>query len=220
MLQTIKMMFDEGGWPMYVNAIMSAIVLAIIIERFNELYVRARGVDKGSFVTHVSGLVIKGEYNRALTYCDASPTPLARIVKAGLLVAPRSDEETQAAMDEASLKELPKLERRTGYLAMLGNVATLVGLFGTILGLIHAFSAVASADPSEKASLLAKSISEAMNNTAFGLGIAIPALVFFSIFQGRTQRMVDDINEGAVSILNLVTNNRKQLRNASAAGGR
>jgi biopolymer transport protein ExbB/TolQ len=136
------------------------------------------------------------------------------VIKAGLLRAPLTDEETQAALNEAAAKEAPRLERRTGYLAMLGNVATLVGLFGTILGLIHSFAAVANADASEKASLLARGISEAMNNTAFGLGIAIPALVFFSLFQGRTQHMIDDINESAVVILNLVTNNRNQLRRA------
>jgi biopolymer transport protein ExbB len=219
MMQGLKEAFEAGGWPMYVNLGMSAIVLSIIIERINVLFVRGRKLNKEQFMTQVSGLIIKGEYNRAITYCDAMSTPLSRIVKAGLLVAPKSDEETQSAMDEASLKELPKLERRTGYLAMLGNVATLVGLFGTILGLIHSFAAVASADPAEKASLLARGISEAMNNTAFGLGVAIPALVWFSLFQGRTQVMVDDINESAVVILNLVTNNRKQIR-AAAAGGR
>jgi biopolymer transport protein ExbB len=219
MLEGLKAAFDEGGWPMYVNLTMSAIVLAIIIERFNVLFIRTRKFNKEQFVTQTSGLITKGEFNRAVTLCDAQITPLTKIVKAGLLVAPKSDEETQSAMDEASLKELPKLERRTGYLAMLGNVATLIGLFGTILGLIHAFAAVASADPAEKASLLAKGISEAMNNTAFGLGIAIPSLIFYSVFQGRTQVMTDEINESAVVILNLVTNNRKAPRGA-AAGGR
>jgi biopolymer transport protein ExbB/TolQ len=205
---------------MYVNLTMSAIVAAIIVERWNALFMKNRKMNKEQFMTQVTGLIVKGEFNRAVTYCDAMSTPLSRICKAGLVVAQKSDEETQSAMDEASLKELPKLERRTGYLAMLGNVATLIGLFGTILGLIHSFAAVASADPSEKASLLARGISEAMNNTAFGLGVAIPALVFFSVFQGRTQAMVDDINEAAVVILNLVTNNRKQLRGSAAAGGR
>lgn len=220
-MQELKHMFDEGGWPMYVNLSLSAVVLAIIIERFNVLFVKTRKLNKTAFVTQLTGLIVKGEYNRAITYCDVLTTPMSRIIKAGLLAAPKSDQETQAAMDEASLRELPQLEKRTGYLAMLGNVATLIGLFGTILGLIHAFAAVASADPAEKASLLARGISEAMNNTAFGLGIAIPALIFFSFFQGRTQVMVDDINEAAVTVLNLVTNNRKQLQTPRvvAAGG-
>lgn len=222
MMESLKQAFHDGGWPMFVNLGLSAIVIAIIIERINVLFIKGRKLSKDNFVAQVSGFIIKGEYNRAITFCDSESTPLSRIVKAGLLAAPKSDEETQAAMDETSLKELPKLERRTGYLAMLGNVATLIGLFGTILGLIHAFAAVASADPAEKAALLARGISEAMNNTAFGLGIAIPALIMFSLFQGRTQRLVDDINESAVVILNLVTNNRKQLQTPRqvAAGGR
>lgn len=206
--------FEAGGWPMYVNLCLATVVLAIIAERIHVLFVKARRIKKEYFATMVTGLIIDGHYERALQYCDTVGSTLARIVKAGLLAAVRSDEETQMALDEVAAKELPKLERRTGYLAMLGNVATLVGLFGTILGLIHSFSAVANADPAEKAALLARGISEAMNNTAFGLGIAIPALVFYSILQGRTQNMVDDINETAVSILNLVTNNRAQLRRA------
>ncbi len=222
-MQALKLAFEAGGWPMYVNLTISAVVFAIILDRIRVLFIQGRKLNKDEFVGQISNLIIKGDYLLAIRQCDASSTPLSRIVKAGLLAAPRSDEETQAAMDEASLRELPRLERRTGYLAMLANVTTLVGLFGTIVGLIHSFAAVASADPSEKASLLARGIAEAMNNTAFGLGIAIPALIMFSMFQGRTQRMVDDINEAAVSILNLVTNNRRKLRGTgevAAMGGR
>ena len=222
MMQAIKTSFEAGGWPMYLILSVSIFVIGICAERINELFVKVRKLNKSHFVAQITGFITSGNYNRALTYCDVFNTPLTRIVKAGLVVAPKSDEETQAAMDEQSMRELPKLERRTGYLAMLGNVSTLIGLFGTILGLIHSFGAVASADPSEKAALLARGISEAMNCTAFGLLVAIPALICFSIFQGRTQHMVDDINEAAVTILNLVTNNRRQLRSGqdTASAGR
>jgi biopolymer transport protein ExbB/TolQ len=115
-------------------------------------------------------------------------------------------------MDEATLRESPRIERRTGYLAMLGNVATLLGLLGTILGLIHAFGAVANANPADKATILANSISEAMNCTAFGLMTAIPALVAYSVLQGRTQHMLDDINEAAVSVLNLIVANKEKMK--------
>src|SRR4051812_29673279 len=113
MMQGLKHAFEAGGWPMYVNLLMSTIVIAIIAERINMLFVKGRKLNKEHFMTQVSGLIVKGEFNRAITYCDAKSTPLSRICKAGLLVAPKSDEETQSAMDEASLKELPKLERRT-----------------------------------------------------------------------------------------------------------
>jgi biopolymer transport protein ExbB len=224
MFEVMRTMYDEGGWPMYVNTVTLAVVLAIIFERMNVLIIKGRRLHKDHFMVQLSGLVMKGNYERAIAYCDVLSTPLTRIVKAGMIAAPHSDEQTQAAMDEASLRELPRLEKRTGYLAMLGNVATLIGLFGTILGLIHAFSAVAKADPAEKAALLARGIAEAMNNTAMGLGIAIPALIMFAVYQGRTQHMVDDINEAAVTILNLVTNNRRKLKGVAkdeaAAGGR
>ena len=101
--------------------------------------------------------------------CSAAQAPLARIVKSGLMKVNRPDDEVQAAMDEAALRELPKLEARTGYLALLANLAMLSGLLGTVTGLIAAFGAVANADASSKATMLAKGISEAMNCTAFGL---------------------------------------------------
>jgi biopolymer transport protein ExbB/TolQ len=114
-------------------------------------------------------------------------------------------------MDGAALRELPRIERNTPYLAMLGNIAMLLGLLGTITGMIISFAAVANADASSKAAELARGISEAMNCTAFGLIAAIPSLIFFAILQGKTQKMVDDVNEGAVRVLNLIMENRSKL---------
>jgi biopolymer transport protein ExbB/TolQ len=125
---------------------------------------------------------------------------------------PRGDDDVQAAMDEATLRESPRLERRTGYLAMISNIATLLGLLGTIIGLIHSFGAVANANPADKATILAQGISEAMYCTAFGLAVAIPTLILYSVLQGRTQAMVDDINESSVSVLNLVVANRDKMK--------
>jgi biopolymer transport protein ExbB/TolQ len=135
-------------------------------------------------------------------------------VKAGLLRIDGTEAEIQSAMDEVALQELPRIEKRTGYLAMLGNVAVLAGLLGTITGLIKAFAAVSFADAAEKAVLLAKGISEAMNCTAFGLGTAIIGLVMFSVLSGTTQNLVDDINESTVRMLNLVLANRDKLSTA------
>ena len=115
-------------------------------------------------------------------------------------------------MDQEALSQLPPLEKRTGYLAMLGNVATLMGLLGTISGLIKSFAAVSFADPSEKAALLSRGISEAMNCTAFGLLCAIPALLVYSLLQGKTQSLLDDINETTVTVLNMITSNRDKFR--------
>jgi len=123
-------------------------------------------------------------------------------------------------MDESALRELPKIEHRTGFLALLSNLAMLSGLLGTISGLIAAFGAVGgnaeggsgpSVDPAKKAEILAGGISEAMNCTAFGLIVAILGLVGFALLNSKTQAVVDDINEATVQVLNLVTNNRQKI---------
>ena len=116
-------------------------------------------------------------------------------------------------MDEAALKEMPKINKRTGLLALFSNLAMLSGLFGTITGLIKAFGAVGgeSVDPSQKARILAEGISEAMNCTAFGLIAAIVSLTGFAVMQTKTQALEDDINEASVTVLNLVVANRQKV---------
>ena len=112
-------------------------------------------------------------------------------------------------MDEMALKEKPMIEKRTGYLAMIGNVATLAGLLGTITGLIKSFAGVAGVDPSQKATLLAAGISEAMNCTAFGLLVGIISLLAFSILNGKTQALLDDIDEVTAQVMNLISGSRQ-----------
>jgi biopolymer transport protein ExbB len=151
--------------------------------------------------------------------CSAANAPLARIVQSGLVKVNRPDEEVQAAMDEAALREIPKISARTPLLALLANLAMLSGLLGTVTGLIMSFGAVAgeSVDPSQKARVLAQGISEAMNCTAFGLGVAIIALIGYALLNTKTQQIEDDINEASVQILNLVVGNRQKV-NVAAVG--
>jgi biopolymer transport protein ExbB/TolQ len=204
--------FHEGGWGMYPIAATLVAAIAIIAERVWVLY-RKAAIDKDEFLRGVKKHLFAGDLEKAISYCAGQKkAPLVQVVKAGLINVPKGEDDVQAAMDEATLREAPLIERRTGYLAMIANAATLMGLLGTISGLIGAFAAVANANPADKATLLSRSISEAMNCTAFGLGVGILALVLYSILQGRTQAMMDDLNESAVSVLNLVVANRDKMK--------
>jgi biopolymer transport protein ExbB/TolQ len=128
----------------------------------------------------------------------------------------KSDHEVQAAMDEAALRELPLINKRTPYLAMLANLATLAGLLGTIMGMIKSFASAANADASQKATKLAEGISEAMNCTAFGIFTALVGLIGFAVLQGKTQALSDDINEVTVQVVNLVTSHRQAMKPGAA----
>jgi biopolymer transport protein ExbB/TolQ len=208
--------FHEGGFGMYPIALSMVFAIAILVDRVRVLWFQA-AIDKDAFLRGLKKHLFAGDLEKAIGWCAAQKkTPLAQIVKAGLIQVPKGEEDVQAAMDEATLREAPVIERRTGYLAMIANVATLLGLLGTIVGLIGAFAAVANANPADKATLLSKSISEAMNCTAFGLGVAIVALVGYSVLQGRTQHMMDDVNEASVSVLNLVVQNRDKMKMPAA----
>jgi biopolymer transport protein ExbB/TolQ len=204
--------YHDGGFMMHPIAVSLVFAIGLIVDRVITLYFRTK-TDKEAFLKDLKKHIYAGDLDKAISFTAAQKkTPLTSVIKAGLISVPKGEADVQAAMDEATLRESPRLEARTGYLAMIGNVATLLGLLGTIVGLIGAFGAVANANPADKATILAASISEAMNCTAFGLGTAIPALVAFSILQGRTQHMLDEINETAVSVLNLIVANRDKMR--------
>jgi biopolymer transport protein ExbB len=208
--------FEEGGWGMYPILVWQIIAIGIIIER--AIYLYRSSINKDVFLATMQKCILAGDVAKAVKMCSAANAPLARIVQAGLVKVNRPDEEVQAAMDEAALRELPKISARTGYLALLSNIAMLSALLGTVAGLIKSFGSVSgdSVDPSQKATILAQGISEALNCTAFGLIVAIIGLVGFAILNGKTQGIEDDINEASVRILNLVVANRQKV-NVNAA---
>lgn len=185
--------------------------IAVIAER--AVYLWGASINKDVFLATMQKCILAGDVAKAVKMCSAANAPLARIVQAGLVKVNRPDEEVQAAMDEAALREMPRINKRTGYLALFANLAMLSGLFGTIVGLIKAFGAVGgeSIDPSSKARILAEGIAEAMNCTAFGLISAIAALIGFAVLNGKTQGLEDDINEASVQVLNLVVANRQKV---------
>jgi biopolymer transport protein ExbB/TolQ len=204
--------YQDGGWGMYPITFWSIVSIGIIVERAIVLYSQS-SINKNMFLASMQKCILAGDIAKAIKMCSAANAPMARIVQAGLVKVNRPDEEVQAAMDEAALRELPRITTRTGYLALLANLAMLSGLLGTITGLIKAFGAVGgeSVDPSQKARILAEGISEAMNCTAFGLMVALVALMGYAVLNGKTQQLEDDINEATVQVLNLVIANRQKV---------
>jgi biopolymer transport protein ExbB len=212
--------YKEGGVVMMsVILLWSIFSIGIIIER--ALYLYGSSINKDVFLATMQKCILAGDVAKAVKMCSAANAPLARIVQAGLVKVNRPDEEVQAAMDEAALRELPKIAKRTAFLALLANLSMLSGLLGTVTGLITSFGAVSgeSVDPGQKARILAEGISEAMHCTWFGLAVAIIALIGFALLNGKTQQLEDDINEASVQVLNLVVTNRQKvnLSNLSAA---
>ena len=204
--------FIEGGFVMYVILVIGVLALILIIERFMAL--RSLRVDKKEFSDNVFRMIVAGDMRQAISYCDSKSTPLSNTVKAGLVqvMNKRPDEEVQVAMDAAVLREMPKLEGMTSFLAVMGNIAVLAGLLGTILGMIGSFRAVSSADPATKAQLLSQGISHALNCTGFGLMVSIAAIVFYGLFQHMIQKSENEMVETSMSLLNLVAANRDKLR--------
>lgn len=201
--------FNEGGWAMYLILFWLMLGMGFAIERATYLF-KSR-IDAAQFVSTLQKCILAGDVGRAIKVCSASQAPLGRIVKAGLLKVNRPDEEVQSAMDEEALKELPLLEHRTAFLGLFANLAMLCGLFGTVVGLINSFAAVAGADAASKATALAGGIAEAMNCTAFGLLSAVLCLLCFGLLNAATQGMIEDINAASVQVLNLVVSNRAKV---------
>lgn len=204
--------FQDGGPVMIVILLILIATMAIIVKRFMDF--GSLLIDKKDFMDNIFGMVIRGDIRQAIAFCDARPAPLSNTVKAGLVQAmnKRPDEEVQVAMDASVLREQPRIEGSSAYLAVTGNIAVLAGLLGTILGMIQSFSAVAAADPAAKAEELSKGISHALNCTAFGLSVAIISIVAYGYFQMKIQRAENEIIESSMSLLNLVAANRDKIR--------
>jgi len=203
-LSKIALAFDHGGFWMWPIMCIQLSSFAIIIERTYALFLK-RKMDQHKVVTSFEDNVRRGELDVVIQKAQAVPaSPVAHAVIAGAKAAKflGGKEEIQGKMDEVLISENALLDRRTGFLSMLGNVATLTGLLGTITGMIKSFAAVAYANPGEKAALLASGISEAMNATAYGLITAIPALVAYAILQNRANRLADDLNHSALKVFN------------------
>ncbi len=199
--------YHQGGFFMHPIAILGLIALVIVLERFYSLFVATK-LDKAAVLSEVRNAIYSGRL------VVGGGTMIHQIIQAGFQAFERSGRETevQVAIDAAATKHFPTVEKRTSYLPMIANISTLLGLLGTISGLITSFAGAAKADPADKATMLANGISEAMNCTAFGLCIAIPCLLAFAFLQGRTQRIIDDVNEVVLEAMNFLVMHRDKLK--------
>ena len=221
MAEQIILTFQKGGLWMWAILLFQLISIVIIIERCIFLFLK-RKENQISYSEVFSQLIRKGKLEEVIKTAsqDVSVQPLASAIHTATQTALDcgGKEEIQGKMDEALMPEINALEKRTHFLLMLGNVGTLTGLLGTIMGMIKAFSAVTYANPAEKATLLSSGVSEAMNTTAYGLIMAIPALVMFSVLQNRANTLQEDLTEGALRIFNLLSYNYQTLWEKKLAG--
>ena len=208
--------FQEGGMFMYPIMLVFALGAAIALERY--LYLTKAQLTNRSMWNKLTPLVQANNFQQAMALAGKSKSDVGHILAYGLsrLQQTRRRDDIEMAMDEGLMEVIPRLEKRTHYLATFANLATLLGLLGTIIGLIQAFTAVANANPADKADLLSASISVAMNTTAFGLMAAIPLLLMYAVLQSKTTQLVDSMEMAAVKFLNTITEatNTAARRNA------
>lgn len=201
--------FRQGGPAMWAILFFFGVGLIIFVERIIFLFGIASAKPE-ALMSRIASLIRKGSIEGAIATTSEEKSPLSKIIEAALRNYKGTERDIQNAVDEMALAELPRINARIGYLGMLANVSTMVGLLGTIFGLIAAFAAVAAADPEQKGVLLANGISQAMNTTAFGLIAAIPMLVAHSVLTAKADGLVDDIDRYSVMVMNMLAQARRE----------
>ena len=204
--------FQKGGLFMYPILLVFLAGMAITTERWLQLK-RTRSVNRNMWNVLLP-ILARGEFDKARAIIAKDRSVISQMLGTGLarLGKARRREDIEIAMEESMMEIIPQLEKRTPYVALLSNIATLLGLLGTIMGLIEAFTAVANANPAEKADLLSASISVAMNTTAFGLMSAIPLLLFHAKLTSTTGQIVDSLEMASVKVLNTISDfNRRHF---------
>lgn len=194
---------EKGGTFMYFNLIASGIVLAIIVERAI-FFLGKSSVNARAFLEQIRKLVLANNVDRAVKLCSATSAPVAQVAKAGLQRMHRGEIAIAQSIEETLVDVTPMLKKRIQVLWSLANIATLIGLLGTVTGLIKAFGAVAAAKPEERTAMLSNGISEALNNTAMGLGIAVSCIVAHAIFSAASKKQVSDLEAFSLKLENLL----------------
>lgn len=215
-MDAIFKFFQTGGLFMYPILIVFAFGLAIAIERWMKLN-KVRNANR-SMWDKLHPVLSEGDFDAARDMTESNDSTISRLLNSGLELqgAVRRRDDIEIAMEETMMEIIPQLEKRTPYVALFSNIATLLGLLGTIMGLIEAFTAVANANPAEKADLLSASISVAMNTTAFGLMAGIPLLITYVVLTSKTGEIVDSLEMASVKTLNIITKRAKRKSHAQA----
>jgi biopolymer transport protein ExbB len=209
--------FKQGGVFLYPIAAVFAVGLGVAVERFVYLHRVASGNRR--LWAELAPLIQAGNFRKAMEVAESTDSALATIMRYGMsrIATARRRDDIEKAMEESLIEVIPRLEKRTHYLATLANIGMLMGLLGTVIGLIHAFAAVASVNPAEKASMLSASISVAMNNTALGLALAITLLLCHMYLETKTTELVDSLEVASIKFLNSVTERRQEVPKPAAA---
>jgi biopolymer transport protein ExbB/TolQ len=206
LLQEMAKFMDDGGIFMWIILFMWLFGVLIALERVKNLF--KFDIDGTSLMNEIKKDVMTNEVQTAIQSCSTSKALLAMVLRNGLKRANQSKEQIQDALESSMLEAIPHLEKRLGYLSLIANVSTLIGLLGTIYGLIQSFAAVASADPASKAQLLALGISKAMNTTAFGLISAISIMVVHQILTTKSEKIIGDLEHFSVKLVDLLSSRK------------
>ena len=207
----------DGGVAVYGMLLLAAFGIAVTWERFKALYFDY-GTDSNVFLKQMKTMIVTDKIEDAIVYCSSQGKALLpKMVKMILERADRDDESIKNAHEIASMEVVPLITRRLGYLAMIANVATLIGLLGTIHGLIQSFQAVSFADPAQKQTLLAQGISISMNTTAMGLLVAIPVMIIYSVLQSRQNKLIEDIISVSAKVVDMLLSRTYQAYDENKA---
>jgi len=202
-MQGLAEFFEHGGLFMYLNVVCSAATVAVIVERV--IYFLGKGsVNARAFLEQIRKLVAANNVDRAVKLCSATEAPVARVARAGLTRINKGEAAMSTAIEETMADVTPELKKRIAVLWSIANIATLLGLLGTISGLIKSFAAVGSASPEQRSALLSKGISEAMYNTAFGLGIAVTCMIGHVFLSGVAKNRQNELETFSLKLENLL----------------
>ena len=218
-MQGLAEFFEHGGTFMYLNVVCSAVTLAIIVER--TIFFLGKGsVNARAFLEQLRKLIAANNVDRAVKLCSATEAPVARVAKAGLQRLSKGEAQIATAIEETMADVTPELKKRVAALWSVANIATLLGLLGTISGLIRSFAAVGSASPEQRSALLSKGIAEAMYNTAFGLGIAVTCMIGHVFLSAAAKKQASELETFSLKLENLLSENIPHSSMQQGTGGR